>query len=420
MATAQAIRVRNRQDLDAIGTSSLPEEQRVLNFEIEAQSQTEFSRFVQALAGFNHQFRNITEVVLQAQNVNWASLSARDFIEVIALLPHITSFSWISSSVHSPIPLPHLTNFFTRCPELEVLSLEGLHFLTAPLVRLYGGQITPQRASITLTHFCNSLRKHSCLKWYQCIQCQISEAGAEPADTNYNNRQDQENTTEPSLMETFVDETLKSLAFIRSLECIEIRAGPDNSSGKRALLGLCKDGFLTSDAIRRLRNSLQHQQQQQQIADRDEEVCPFEKFRLWIAEGYQQAEQRLLLDLCHDLASNTFLLDFRVRGGDWAIARFVTPLVIKSYQDLLESCQNSTLRHCELIGRQGDQVDFFCRLNGLGRGNLMQRLHSMTQREFVDNILLPFIHDLDIIYYWCRLHPLMLPPAQDVLPLPST
>ena len=58
--------------------------------------------------------------------------------------------------------------------------------------------------------------------------------------------------------------------------------------------------------------------------------------------------------------------------------------------------------------KQGDQIDFYCRLNGLGRQALMQRLQEMTREQWVQDVLLRFINDLDVLYYWNRLHPVFL------------
>ena len=387
MADIATIVVRDAGDLDCIRAYSSERLPRKIHFEIQGHS---FRAIVAVLSGISDRLNDVEEVLIEA-DIDWTGHAARHFMTTIAGLPNLRSLTWAAFTApineNNKIPMPHIAYLFTLCQSLESLFLEGLHFLTTQVVEQEHPDGTIVQRSETLTAFCDALKMHSSLKSFHCAHCQIQDINGE------------------TLVQVWVDEMLKSLAHIESLECIEIRVAPQPEDQGRALVGLCKDGSFTVAAIQRLGAILQQ----------ESPPIPYQKIRLWIADSFQLKNgPRLLLDLCKILSHNTWLKDFRVRGGDIAAARFVTSSVLMKYKELLESGQNVTLTSCDLIGRQGGEIDLCCRLNGAGRGALLHRLHAMTLQDWIESIILKFSTDLDALNYWLRLQPVFITPTSEV------
>jgi hypothetical protein len=381
-----------------------------IHFQITYLSHENFVRFVAIFAIKFDKFQHVAHVVLDA-DIYWTRTAARDFMNQISMLPNLTSFAWVSTKDYNYynrtttvtgldnvlIPIPLLTFFCNRCDKLESLVLDGLFFLTTRVQEQVLDDGTTVEASETLTHFSHALKIHPQLKLFRCVHCTITENSLTATIS-----------IKKSLLNVWVDEMLKSLAYVKTLECMEIRVAPSSSHDPvlgtgRVLLGLCKDGELANAAVTRLTRQIL------QAHVPPGAQAPYHKLRLWIADGYEPLDgPQLLLDICLALHNNTFLKQFRVRGSPVAAARFVTPAVITAYKEMLDTGGNYALTSCDLMTQQGKQVDFFCTLNSLGRASLMEDLHYMDQEDWVEDVLLRFVDDLDSLFYWNGLHPLLL------------
>ncbi|CAB9496529.1 expressed unknown protein [Seminavis robusta] len=395
-----------------------------------------FQRFVELFSLHGSRFEHVTAVILDA-DVYWTRTAARDFMTQLATLP-LQSFTWVSTtttttSTTGEIPIPLLTILCTHCQGLERLVLDGLRFLTSTVEERIQEDGTTSHVSETLVPFHQALRSQLAnLKLFQCVHCVITEPGSSASSSNNNILMDR----------LWVDELLKSLAYVTSLECMDIRVqatidDDGDAVGGRILLGLCKKGDITDAAVNRLTRQIL----QAQIPSGGH--GPYQRMRLWIANGYgcqddddgddgdddaddymdqsqqggdsysnnQHHPEQLLLDICRALENNTFLEGLRVRGGSKEEASpslIVTSAVIDAYKELLESGKNYALTCCDLMTIQGEQIDLYCKLNSMDRGYIMKEIDSMNQRDWVEDVLLDFVDDLDALYYWNRLHPLLL------------
>jgi hypothetical protein len=359
--------ITNITDLNRFSEAPVPH---VVHFHITNLPVVDFSRFVQTLAAKRSLFQSVTQVTVEA-NILWNRLHAKDFMEILSLLPNLRSLVWHAATNQPPVPIPHLTILCTRCPRLETLVLHDLPFLST---------------QATLTQFCQALKNHAHLKLFQCY--------------NFS-----------TVLPTWVDELLNALVFVESLECIDIRVAPNDTNNQesgcgRALLGLCRSGKTTELAWERFRQLLQDN------PTNSPRLYP--KIRLWIADGYlsnnstNDKNNPPLLELAPFLARNTVVKDFRVRGSALAAERWITKKVVNTYREFLESGENICLTSCDLMTQQGHQIDFYCRLNSMGRRKWMLRLQEMTREEWVEDILVRFSNDVDVLYYWNRLHPVFL------------
>jgi hypothetical protein len=403
MGDSTAATVTNSDDL--VSACAL-KDLRIIHFQITNLAHQDFVRFVALFAIKFDKFQHVTHVVLDAA-VHWTRTAARDFMNQLSMLPNFKSFTWVSTTNNNNnpnnnasghdyddhIPIPLLTLFCNRCERLESLVLDGLSFLTTRVEEQVLEDESTVRSSATMEYFSLSLKVHPQLKLFRCVHCTIKENSLT------------QTISAKSLLNLWVDEMLKSLAYVRTLECMEIRVAPNHDAAGtgRVLLGLCKDGELANAAVTRLTRQIL------QAHVPPGARAPYQKLRLWIADGYEPLDgPQLLFDICQSLHNNTFLNQFRVRGSPEAASRFVTPAVITAYKELLDAGGNYALTSCDLMAHQGKQVDFLCRLNSLGRASLMEDLHYMDQEDWVEDVLLRFVDDLDALFYWNGLHPLLL------------
>lgn len=384
-STTSTIFIRSIDDLRTIQKEPLKKE-----LKVELNEESASAAFVNAFQSIKYYLNSITHITLDA-DFNWSFTYARDFIETLASLPGLKHFYWIAGNdgFKNKIPISALTIVLECCQGLECLKLEGLHFLTSAVFDM---PITRERDSATLTFFTETLWNLSSLREYECLYCRISEITTLHAPPLV----EEERPGRKSLTEWWVDMTLKALAYIQSLECLYIIASPYPSTPGRILLGLCKDGELANQAIQKVLVTLMEPQTKQ-----------YQKLRLWMSQTYEtKDDSQLLLKFCHAFRYNSDIVDFRVRGVGEASARFVTPSVIEAYRDLLgTSSGNFTLTSCDLLLKQGKLIDFYCRMNSIGRGDVWRQLPAMTRQNWVESILIKYQNDLDVLYYWNRVHP---------------
>lgn len=375
--------VKNISDLDSVRLEPYAPPLEVVEFRVQYQSHAELVRFIRVLMAKTFAFERVQEVRILESDLYWETHSTRILFEWIAVLPNLRCFVWDGGgSQWTDPPIPLLTSIVNHTQNLETIRLSGLCFLTSPI----DNQTNNSR---TLESFCQTLKSLPNLKLFRCVGCSM--------------RVMDENTT---IRDTFVDHVLNALVFLASLECIDIRVAPlhEDDPG-RVLLGLLQDGEIANAGLARFEKALQQS---------EEEEFLHQKIRLWIADSYEIKDKpQLLINLSTILARNTISKDFRVRGSERVAEEFVTEDVIDAYKGLLESGDNVTLTGCDLMAKQGDQIDFYCRLNEKGRGELLQRLkeETTTREQWVEEVLLRFVNDLDALFYWNQLYPVFLTSA---------
>jgi hypothetical protein len=400
---------------------------------------------------------HVQQVSLQVTdpNFDWATHTSLDIVATLLSLTGLKRFVWKCAR---GVPIVMLERILLLAPTLECLSLDRIQFLTTPVTGLSelllntrnvedGSDDTYARVpvSMTMEDFFIKLRRHQSLRYFQCLHCHIKEVEESNFQQEFLGAGDNPGAIK-SLLDTWVDGMVTSLGFVRSLECIHIVAPahdhdssttttrtndvddesiPSTSAARqppRMLLGLFRNSPYSDEAIQKF---MEYLSQEHDYYAQEQEPSPMEKVRLWISPTYQRKDDpQLLLDVCHSLTHNTTVKDFRLRGAEAAAQRYVTPVTRAAFEELLllpeqpsssshqhdrQRTENTTLISCDLMEQQGSKIDFYCRLNRLGRQELMQRLHAMTRQEWLQEIVLRFKDsDLDALFFWNRIHPVFL------------
>ena len=403
--------IRNIDDLNELCKDILEEPIEEIFFEMEEEpSSNDAASLVETFKSVIPRLERLGLFGIKVDaNFNWRASYARDFMLLIAGIPSLKHFVWTckskctsSSSGNNnqnshQIPITHLAILLENCPGLERLRMEGVHFITSTIIDRPNLDGSFSMYSRTVGYLCDTFKDHPSLRELNCLHCTMSEATSSVTQTESNKNQRQ-------LTGWWVDEMLKYLAFLQSLECIYIIAPPETNTPGRILLGLCKHGSFSEQAMEQFQTILRESQPQQAL---------FQKVRLWTAPTYQRPtredDSQLLLGICGALAHNTNVQDFRVRGS--GEERFLTPNVMKAFRELLGSSGrpgNFTLTSCDLMQKQGPLIDFYCEMNRMGRGGMWQRLPTMTRQQWVEDILIQYHEDLDVLYYWNRVYPVFL------------